>query len=78
MSARPDDRIYWVPADRRLTFYAVPDDKPTLWHSCPTAVAGSQATREQLDPMALGTCRYCGERLPMSPDKETEQSALSS
>lgn len=50
---------------------------PGLIHACPTAVLTSPTFRESLDPMALGTCRYCGERLPASPHKEPVSSDAS-
>lgn len=74
MTARADDRVLWLAREHQHTLHA-----GLLYHVCPHAIVGSWQSREQLDPMALGTCRYCGERLPVPPDKETDQSsALSS
>lgn len=70
------DRIWWARTEADLV------DKrgrriPGLIHACPTAVLTSPTFRESLDPMALGTCRYCGERLPASPHKEPVSSDAS-
>ena len=56
------DRIWWTPdislvVDKRGRRV----DGPI--HVCPTAVLCCLAVRESLDPMALGTCRYCGGTL---------------
>lgn len=60
VTARADDRIYWAPTDTRISPHSV-----ALWHPCKAAVVVDPVTREQLDYMALGTCRYCDEKLPV-------------
>lgn len=59
---RADDRIYWAPLGSRGTI--INPHFPWLVHLCPSAVVVHPATRHQLDPMALGVCRYCREPLP--------------
>jgi hypothetical protein len=59
MVARGNDRIYWAPVGTETMGI------PGLVHRCPTAVLISSATRDQLDYMAQGRCRYCDELLPV-------------
>lgn len=61
MSARAIDTIYWGPLGAR----DVPPPGLGLVHLCPQAVLVTTTPRECLDPMALGTCRYCHEPLPV-------------
>lgn len=58
------DPIWWGPLETRGSVLRLSH------HRCPHAVVVSLAIREQLDPMALGTCRFCGERLPLSSHLE--------
>ena len=64
-----DDLILWLPYGWRGT----PNDsrnmvralrQGTLVHQCLTAVIPAPVARDMLDPMALGECRYCHDRLP--------------
>jgi len=57
--ARGNDPIYWVPAGTETLGI------PGLVHRCPTAVLVTSVSRDQLDPMALGKCRYCEELMPV-------------
>lgn len=41
-----------------------PPNPDSLYHPCPTAVMVGIVTRDNLDPVALGTCRFCGVELP--------------
>lgn len=54
------DVIWWCLPNTRSTIFPA----SVLRHICPTAVIAALVTREQLDPMALGYCRYCGGNLP--------------
>lgn len=65
MKARADDMIYWVPPDYRGTLRRIEDLGLALVHPCPTAVLVTQQRRDQLDPMALGECRWCGGQMPV-------------
>lgn len=62
MTAKAEDVIFWAPPDARGTILKA--HFPYVVHKCPTAVIVAQTTREQLDPMAFGSCRYCQEPLP--------------
>lgn len=56
-----DDPIWWRPKGLHR---GAPGKPQPPYHSCPTAVVSSLTTRECLDYMALGVCRYCKEPLP--------------
>jgi hypothetical protein len=62
MAAREYDRVWWAPISSDGM------DIPGLVHRCHTAVLIASTTRAQLDPMALGTCRYCDEMMPVHPE----------
>lgn len=76
VTARGDDVILRLTRDHRRTLRPT-----TLVHICsvlvhePRPALGGWTFRETLDPCATGACRYCGERLPVPPDKETEPSS---
>ena len=76
VTARADDLIVWGPPestfDLCLVFGLCLVEPISLAHGCPMAVVGTLATREQLDPMALGSCRYCGAKLPTSNSTTTK------
>jgi hypothetical protein len=60
--SKGSDRIYWIPQgvlDFRATGRGV-----FLIHMCPLAVVIKPVRRDELDPMALGECRYCFAPLP--------------
>lgn len=58
MIATARDAMVWAPIGQEFsTEYG-------LVHNCTLSVVASVTVREALDPMALGTCRFCGERLP--------------
>lgn len=67
MSAQGSDRIYWAPPEVHGTVVRMAKNGLALLHACSSAVIVAPTRRDQLDPMALGVCRYCGERLPVSP-----------
>ena len=60
MTARADDTIIWAPPNERLGKLG----HTPLVHRCPTAIIAVACARQSLDPMALGSCRYCGAKLP--------------
>lgn len=66
MSARGDDTIWWAPLDARGTIVRLAGLEVVLLHRCASAVVPAPTVREALDPMALGLCRYCRERLPVT------------
>lgn len=59
-----NDMIYWAPPEVRGTIVRMAEMGVALLHVCPTAVIVAPVRREELDPMALGECRYCREPLP--------------
>lgn len=64
MSARnrADDRICHVPPD--TVEAALLATFPFLVHQCAKATVVKTRRRDDLDPMALGECRLCGQALP--------------
>lgn len=59
-----DDLLWWVFAPGDL-FNQRGLRVPGWAHVCPFAILIARVPRESLDPMALGTCRYCGS--PLEP-----------
>lgn len=62
MNARASDSMYWTPVGRPVLTSS--GSYITLAHWCPFAVVQAVTRRDCLDPMALGTCRYCEQPLP--------------
>lgn len=58
------DMIYWTPPARLSRALRMAQQGVVLLHVCPTAVIVAPVRREELDPMALGECRYCRESMP--------------
>jgi hypothetical protein len=61
------DEILWIPDDADYTRLAAGLGR--LIHPCRTSVVPALVFREQLDYMALGTCRLCGEPMPTMPEE---------
>lgn len=57
-----DDRIYHVPPGAAGTVLLA--TFPFVVHKCPQATVVRARRRDELDPMALGECRLCGQALP--------------
>jgi hypothetical protein len=61
------DVFLWVPEELTPPLagrYTLSEgDQLIRVHGCPTAVIVTRVTREMLDPMAQGICRYCREPL---------------
>ena len=65
LPARGDDPIYWAPPDVRGTVVRMNEMGVAFLHRCPKARIVTLTSRDSLDPMALGTCRYCHQPLPV-------------
>jgi hypothetical protein len=64
VKAQGGDLIYWVPPGVRGTLVMMEEGGAALIHRCPTAVLIAPTRRDQLDPLATGTCQFCGGKMP--------------
>lgn len=64
MTARADDQVAVIPAGQQSPWQP---RRLLIHHGCNAYQAPVVLHREQLDPMALGICHFCRQRLPVPP-----------